>query len=542
MTNEKITKSKLYKQLVLKCEMFFYPVVLPLGVYFVYFTGGFEGDNLTHLIVGALIGALSVTPISLIFIYRKISEIMIALESDKRNTREIKIKIFHLPWVATWTFFIRWITGGAIALIYLSITADLTATQVIPFILIVPLLALINFSMGYFNAENGIEGLLSIPEIRDTWLDYNDFKGLSFTMRIIMLVVPVAAIPTIVLGYLVYLLNSGKLTGKDISLYIILILVLSAATIALLTYFMMTNIKRTVNTLKNAIEDVKDGRLDNPGVPMINSSEIGFISQSANSLISKLHNVITMVQQSTNVVSEMSVNIQEASVNLSQATTEQASGVEEISSTIEEILATVSQNTENAGRAEKLADNSYQLAEKGNNVMDQAVQTINEIKKSSEKISDIIGIINTIAFQTNILALNAAVEAARAGEHGRSFAVVAAEVRSLAQRSGASSKEIEALIKTSVSQVFDGTRLAQESGKSLKEIFDAIVQVRQMILEISTASREQNAGLKQISDAVTQTDLTTQQNAAAAEELSGAAETLRSNASELKDAVKYFTL
>jgi methyl-accepting chemotaxis protein len=542
MIIEKISKSKLFNRVIIKTEIFFYLIVLPLGVYFAYFTGGFAGDSLKYLLIGSAIGSLSVTPTSLIYLYKKISSLVDSLNDAKCNPLDIKLKILRFPLFTSSLFFIRWIIGGSIALIFCAIMTDITAMQAIPFLLILPLMGLINFSIGFFNTENGFEELLSLDKIRDTYLNNTDYKGISFTSRILMLVVPVAAIPAIVLGDLIYLIKNHNFLAKDTSVYITLIALLSVATIVLITYFMTSNIKRTAQALKETLEGIKNGRLDIAGVPMITSSEIGFISQSANSLVTKLRTVIAMVQQSAEVVSGMSANIQEASGALSKAAAEQAAGIEEISSTIEEILATVTQNTENAGQAEKLAENSYQLAEKGNNIMSQTVNTINEIKNSAEKINDIIDIINTITFQTNILSLNAAVEAARAGEHGRTFAVVAGEVRNLAKQSATSSKQIETLIKSSVNQVYEGTRLAQESGNSLKEIFTAISQVRQRVLEISTSSKEQNTGLKQISDAVAQSDETTQQNSSAAEELSATAETLRSNASELMNAVKFFTV
>ncbi|MBP7737033.1 MAG: hypothetical protein KA369_13735 [Spirochaetes bacterium] len=403
-------------------------------------------------------------------------------------------------------------------------------------------MATINWVIGYLITESSLGEILSRDSIRDADLPEGSYKSIDLNKRIALLVVSVVLIPVVIFGYLLYLQNAKLLVVDNIGLHVGFIVALSAITIVVSLNLLMKNIRISNSMLVTALKSIKEGDLTMAGVPMITSSEIGIISQHTNALIMKLREVISLVQQSTEVVSEGSQNIQEASETLSQSASEQASGIEEVSSTIEEILSTVSQNAENSVRAERIAQDSYRLAEKGNGVMEEAVNAIDKVNKSSEKIGDIIGIINDIAFQTNLLALNAAVEAARAGEHGRSFSVVAGEVRNLAQRSGASSKEIEGLIKTSVEQVSEGTRLARESGDSLKEIFEAITQVRQMISEISAASQEQKLGLGQISETVSQTDTITQQNASAAEELTTTAETLRANAVELNRTVSYFRL
>jgi methyl-accepting chemotaxis protein len=313
-------------------------------------------------------------------------------------------------------------------------------------------------------------------------------------------------IPVIIFGYLLYLQGTKQLVINNIGIHITFIVALLLATIFITLGLLMKNIKKSNITLMEALKAVKEGNLNIKGVPMITSTEIGDISQNANSLVKKLREVIFLIQQSTEVVQNSSDDIKQASETLAQTSGEQAAGIEEISSTIEELSSTVFQSAENAAEVEKLAEDSYRLAEKGNIVMDGAVNAINEVNRSSQKISEIIDIIKGIAFQTNLLSLNAAVEAARAGEQGRGFAVVASEVRNLAQRSGTSSKEIENLIKVSVKQMGDGARLAGESGVSLKDIFTAIVRVRQMITEISAAAQEQKIGLKQVADAMSQAD------------------------------------
>jgi methyl-accepting chemotaxis protein len=209
---------------------------------------------------------------------------------------------------------------------------------------------------------------------------------------------------------------------------------------------------------------------------------------------------------------------------------------------MEELTSTVKQNAENARQANQLVGSTAEVAVKGGRVVGQVVETMASIKDSSRKISDIIGVIDGIAFQTNILALNAAVEAARAGEQGRGFAVVASEVRNLAQRSAGAAKEIKALIEDSVGKVDAGGRLVDEAGKTMDEIVSSVKRVTDIMGEIAAASQEQSAGIEQVNQAITQMDDVTQQNAALVEEAAAAAESLQDQAGKLAQAVSVFRL
>jgi methyl-accepting chemotaxis protein len=209
---------------------------------------------------------------------------------------------------------------------------------------------------------------------------------------------------------------------------------------------------------------------------------------------------------------------------------------------MEELTSAVRENTQSAGDASVLAKQANQVAARGGEVVSAVVDTMNEIRDSSKKIGDIIGVIDGIAFQTNILALNAAVEAARAGEQGRGFAVVAAEVRSLAQRSAAAAKEIKALIGDSVQKVETGTRQVQEAGKTMSEIVTAVEKVTANIDQISSASREQADGIEQVNRAISQMDQVVQQNAAVVEQAAAAAESVQANAQVLVQSVSVFKL
>ena len=252
--------------------------------------------------------------------------------------------------------------------------------------------------------------------------------------------------------------------------------------------------------------------------------------------------VVGQVRIGTDTIATASTQIAAGNLDLSSRTEEQASSLEETASSMEELTSTVRQNAENARQANQLVVSTADVAAKGGQVVGQVVDTMASIKDSSRKIADIIGVIDGIAFQTNILALNAAVEAARAGEQGRGFAVVASEVRNLAQRSAGAAKEIKALIEDSVGKVEAGGKLVDEAGKTMDEIVGSVKRVTDIMGEIAAASQEQSAGIEQVNQAVGQMDEMTQQNAALVEQATAAAESLQDQAAKLAEAVSVFRL
>jgi methyl-accepting chemotaxis protein len=255
-----------------------------------------------------------------------------------------------------------------------------------------------------------------------------------------------------------------------------------------------------------------------------------------------LRQLVGEVAGGAHTVADTSQQIAQGNQDLSQRTEEQASTLEETASSMEELTSTVSLNAQNARQASQLAMGASDVARKGGQVVGQVVSTMAGISESSRKIGDIIGVIDGIAFQTNILALNAAVEAARAGEQGRGFAVVATEVRNLAQRSAAAAKEIKALIGESVDKVDAGGRLVDAAGKTMEEIVSSVKKVSDLVAEIAAASEEQDAGIRQVNTAVTQMDQVVQQNASLVEEAAAATESMKSQAASLLQMVARFNL
>ena len=272
------------------------------------------------------------------------------------------------------------------------------------------------------------------------------------------------------------------------------------------------------------------------------TDETGLLMQAMQQMTTHLATTMSQLRSGTDTIATASGQIAAGNLDLSCRTEQQASSLEETAATMEEITSTVKQNADNAGQANQLAQSASEVALKGGAVVAQVVDTMDSIHNSSKKISDIIGVIDGITFQTNILALNAAVEAARAGEHGRGFAVVATEVRSLAQRSATAAKEIKSLINDTVDKVGAGSKLVQQAGKTMDEVVASILRVTAIMGEISAASKEQSDGIEQVNEVILQMDQMTQKNAALVEQEASAAASLKDLADQLAQVVSRFKL
>ena len=335
--------------------------------------------------------------------------------------------------------------------------------------------------------------------------------------------------------------QSSQATYASARLAVTGLLAAAVAVGALMASFITRSIVRPLESAVKVAEAVAEGNLTSD-VDAAGSDEVSQLLRALRRMNEGLVTIVSRVRNSSDSIATGSSQIAAGNTDLSQRTEEQASNLQQTAASMEELTATVKQNADTARAATQIASSATAAAAEGGRVVGQVVSTMEEISSSSRKIVDIIGVIDGIAFQTNILALNAAVEAARAGEQGRGFAVVASEVRSLAQRSAEAAKEIKSLIGTSVQKVESGTHLVDEAGKSMAEIVTQVSRVNDLIGEISSASMEQSTGIGQIGDAVNQLDQVTQQNAALVEESAAAAESLKVQAAQLAQVVSVFRL
>lgn len=318
-------------------------------------------------------------------------------------------------------------------------------------------------------------------------------------------------------------------------------LAVAAAVAAFLGLKIANAITLPLNRAVTLAEAVAAGDLSRD-VDSAGRDEIAKLTEALGTMVQKLRSIVSEVRNGVESVSTASTEIAVGNADLSQRTEEQAANLQQTAASMEQLTSTVRQNADNARAAAQLSATAREVAQRGGAVVGNVVSTMEAITESSKRISDIIGVIDGIAFQTNILALNAAVEAARAGEQGRGFAVVASEVRTLAQRSAQAAKEIKALIVQSVEKVDAGSALVDEAGKTMTDIVNQVQRVNDLVGEISSASHEQTQGIEQVGTAVSQLDQVTQQNAALVEESAAAAESMKHQAQKLAETVAVFNV
>ena len=333
--------------------------------------------------------------------------------------------------------------------------------------------------------------------------------------------------------------DASQFTGVMLSITLLAVLISIAVTV-LVSRSISRELGAEPSEVRSVVQAIQQGDLTVP--VQVKAGDTTSVMVAVRDMQQRFHELVSAVRDNVDQLRTTSQDISTGNQNLGQRTEQAASSLEQTAASMEELTATVRQSADSARQANQLATTAAGTATKGGEVMQQVVSTMQDIHQSSQKIADIIGVIDGIAFQTNILALNAAVEAARAGEQGRGFAVVATEVRSLAQRSAEAAKEIKSLIQTSVEKVGSGAELVGNAGETMNEIVRGVQRVNDIIGEISSAAAEQSDGISQVNVAVSQLDHMTQQNGALVGESTAAADNLRNQAQRLAELIAVFQI
>jgi methyl-accepting chemotaxis protein len=334
---------------------------------------------------------------------------------------------------------------------------------------------------------------------------------------------------------------AAKDSARQAKVQMVVVSVLAALAGIATAYYITQSITRPVRRAIDLAESVAAGNLTYRA-QVEGKDEVGRLIGALQRMVGSLHRIVSEVRTGADTIATAAQEVSQGNADLSARTEQQASALQETASAMEQLTSAVKLSADSAGEASRSATSAATVATHGGDVVGKVIDTMNSIADSSRKIVEIIGVIDGIAFQTNILALNAAVEAARAGEQGRGFAVVASEVRSLAQRSALAAKEIKTLIGTSVDQVEAGGQMVEQAGMTMNQVVASIRHVSEIVAEISASSREQSTGIEQVNSAILQMDDSTQKNAAMVEEGTASARALQHQASQLTEVVRAFKL
>ena len=400
-----ITTGFLMKKM-LKNDAIATSILLALAVHAAIILGNFNVAGIKYFCIDAAILAVIVTSVQIYIRYRKISAIMKSFIDPDSDIRNLKVRIITYPRFEGLIHIFRWGIGVPIVVMLLYFQIELTVENLIPFAILLPVMIINNSIIAYLGIENILSALLQQPRLSSCVIELKGLKILTLNSRMLLVIISVVSIPLVILGYLLFLGNSGNLKINNIGYHILFVLVLSAVAVTVLVIEMYWNNQRSITTMISALQMITEGDLTVESVPMLALSEIGNVSQHVTILLLKLKDIIIKVKKSSGIVSSSSQNITGAAQSLSQSSSEQATSVEEITTSMEEMTSMIAQNTQNAKKTDEIARLSADQAAEGGKAVGETVEAMRQIRQK-------VGLIEEIAAKTDLLALNAAIEAAR---------------------------------------------------------------------------------------------------------------------------------
>lgn len=523
---QKVSAGRLFRRITLRYESFVYLVMIPLAIYFVYFAGRFDTDELKVIIPMALIASFFVLAVQLTGRYIRLKRIVEGINNPEADHYEIKKLIIRHPLYETGFVLFRWITGVALSFTLVSMVIEVSTMQIAAMIVLVLLSIPYSSVFSYFFIETEMAEYRNHPVLAGISVKRDEVTLFSENGRKVAIVFSIALLPALIFGFFFIMVNNYDIGFENPVLHISLISLMTVIAAGVTIYESARNNRVTLSAILNVLERIGKGELVLSRVPLMSNSELGFLSEDINRLSKGLYEIISDVKEASQAVIQGSDEISSAAHNLSSSTSEQAANVEEINSSMEHLSNTVEQNAKYAGETSQVAENTSQRALEGREIVEKTVTAMNKIAEMTQVVQD-------IADQTNLLSLNATIEAARAGKHGAGFAVVANEVRQLAEKSQRGAANIIEIVRESV-------QVAERAGELFSKIQPEIEKTADLVGEISAASEEQSTGIAQVSSGISQMSDMTAQNATFAEELSATADTLHSHAEQLEKSISRF--